>query len=157
MGCCMIFGNIFPSFFIYHSLNRITRRDHTFDNFTYILQVGAKTNDNYPLALTVAATLPKERAPGKDEKPEDKDKLDKDFKERLKKLEEKLAQEKAYEKWTYLVSSWTVDALLKERSQLMAEKKEEPKKDEARKEDPKEDDKPAASEEKKDPPKTEAK
>ncbi len=101
----------------------------TFDNFSYVLKVGTKTNDNYPLALTVAAQLQKERTPGKDEKPEDKDKLDKEFKEKQKKLEEKLAQEKNYEKWTYLVSSWTLEPLLKERSQLLVEKKEEPKKD----------------------------
>jgi hypothetical protein len=82
----------------------------TFDNFTYTLKVGQKT-------------------PGKDEKPEDKDKLDKEFKEKQKKLEEKLSQEKPFEKWTYLVSNWTLDSLLKERSQLLVEKKEEPKKD----------------------------
>src|SRR6266581_3967534 len=102
----------------------------TFDNFNYTLKVGQKTNDNYPLAMSVSAQLPKERTPGKDEKPEDKTKLDKDFKEKQKKLEEKLAQEKTFENWVYLVSSWTVDPLLKERSQLMVEKKEEPKKEE---------------------------
>ena len=102
----------------------------TFDNFNYTLKVGQKTNDNYPLAMSVSAQLPKERTPGKDEKPEDKTKLDKEFKEKQKKLEEKLAQEKTFENWVYLVSSWTVDPLLKERSQLMVEKKEEPKKEE---------------------------
>lgn len=103
----------------------------TFDNFTYTLQVGTKTNDNFPVELSVAADLPKERVPGKDEKKEDKDKLDKQFKESQKKLEDKLAQEKSYEKWIYLVPSYTVDSLLKERSQLLAEKKEEPKKESA--------------------------
>jgi hypothetical protein len=107
----------------------------TFDHFTYTLKLGQKTNDNFPLALTVVAQLPKERTPGKDEKAEDKDKLDKEFKEQQKKLEEKLAQEKSYEKWVYLVSTWTVDPLLKERSQLLVEKKEEPKKGEAKKEE----------------------
>src|SRR5438876_874591 len=102
----------------------------TFDNFNYALKVGQKTNDNYPVAISVSAQLPKERTPGKDEKPEDKTKLDKEFKEKQKKLEEKLAQEKTFENWVYLVSSWTVDPLLKERSQLMVEKKEEPKKEE---------------------------
>jgi hypothetical protein len=101
----------------------------TFDNFTYSFKLGQKTNDNVPLTLNIAAQLSKERVPAKDEKPEDKDKLDKEFKEKQKKLEEKLAQEKGYEKWIYLVSSWSVDPVLKERSQLMAEKKEE-KKDE---------------------------
>ena len=47
----------------------------TFDNFTYTLKVGPKTNDNYALALTVEAQWPKERVPGKDEKPEEKAKF----------------------------------------------------------------------------------
>lgn len=102
----------------------------TFDNFNYTLKVGAKTNDAYAMAMTVSANLPKERTPGKDEKPEDKTKLDKEFKDKQQKLEEKLTQEKPYEKWVYLVSSWTLDPVLKERSQLLVEKKEEPKKDE---------------------------
>jgi hypothetical protein len=99
----------------------------TFDNFTYTLKVGQKTNDNYALAMTVTAQLPSERTAGKDEKPEDKARLDKEFKDNQKKLEDKLAQEKPYENWVYLVSSWTLDPLLKERSQLLVEKKEEPK------------------------------
>jgi len=102
----------------------------TFDNFSYTLKIGQKTNDNYPLTLAVAAHIPNERAPGKDEKPQDKTKLDKEFKDNQKKLEDKLTQDKACEPWIYLVSTWTVEPLLKERSQLMAEKKEEPKKDE---------------------------
>lgn len=99
----------------------------TFDGFAYAVKVGQKTNDNYPILVNVTAQLPKERTPGKDEKPEDKAKLDKEFKDQQKKLEEKLAQERTFEKWTYLVSSWTLDPLLKERAQFMAEKKEEPK------------------------------
>ena len=102
----------------------------TFDNFTYTLKVGQKTNDNLPMLVTVTAQIPKERTPGKDEKAEDKARLDKEFKEKQKKLEEKLAQEKSFEKWVYLISNWTVDSLLKDRAQLLVEKKEEPKKDE---------------------------
>ena len=101
----------------------------TFDDFVYTLKVGLKTNDNYALAINVAAQLSKDRAPGKDEKPEDKAKLDKEFKEKQQKLEDKLNQEKSCEKWVYLVSSWTLDPLLKERSHILVEKKEEPKKD----------------------------
>ena len=82
------------------------------------------------MALAVTAQIPKERTPGKDEKAEDKAKLDKEFKDQQKKLEDKLSQEQAYEKWVYLVSNWTVDSLLKDRAQLLVEKKEEPKKDE---------------------------
>ena len=105
----------------------------TFDNFIYTLKVGTKTNDNYPLLVAVQAELPKERTPAKDEKPADKDKLDKEFKDQQKKLQDKLAQEQAFQNWTYLVSSWTLDPLLKTRAQLLVEKKEEPKKTEPNK------------------------
>jgi hypothetical protein len=57
----------------------------TFENFIYTLKVGLKTNDNYPISLALAAQPPKERTPAKDEKPEDKDKLDKEFKETAEK------------------------------------------------------------------------
>lgn len=101
----------------------------TFDNFTYTIKAGQKTNDNYPITVAVSAQLIKERTPGKDEKPEDKAKLDKEFKDKLTKLEEKLTQEKSYEKWVYLVSSWSLDSLLKERGQLLVDKKADDKKD----------------------------
>jgi hypothetical protein len=100
----------------------------TFDNFTYTIKVGKKTSDdNYYMTVAVNAELPKERTPGKDEKPEDKEKLDKEFKEKMDKLREKLKQEQAHEKTTYIVAKWTLDSLLKERSQLLAEKKDEAK------------------------------
>ncbi len=107
----------------------------TFDGFNYTVSVGSKTNDSFPVTVAVVADLPKERTPGKDEKPEDKTKLDKEFADAQKQLAEKLATEQAFAKWTYLVSSWTVDPLLKERSQLLAEKKEEPKPGETKPED----------------------
>ena len=73
------------------------------------------------------ADLAKERAPGKDEKPEDKAKLDKEFKERADKLAEKLKLEKTFEGHTYLVSKFSVDALLKDRASFIAKKEDEKK------------------------------
>ena len=117
--------------------NPIVAKLDTFDGFSYAIKIGTKTNeDNYYVNASVSADLPKERTPGKDEKPEDKEKLDKEFKEKISKLDEKLKQEKAFEKWTYLVSKWTVDPLLKERKDLLAEKKEEPKKEENKEDKP---------------------
>ena len=101
----------------------------TFDNFTYTVKVGQKTNDNMPMVVAITAQIPKERTPGKDEKAEDKARLDKEFKDKQKKLEDKLAQEKRFENWKYLVSNWTLESLLKDRGQLLVEKKEEPKKE----------------------------
>jgi hypothetical protein len=100
----------------------------TFDGFNYEAKVGGKTGeDNYYFQVAVEASLPKERTAGKDEKPEDKTKLDKEFKEKNDKLQEKLKTEKDYAKWTYVVTKWSIDPLLKERKDLLAEKKEEPK------------------------------
>ena len=103
----------------------------TFDGFVYTAKIGNKTGDeNYYLAMAVKGNLPTERTAGKDEKPEDKEKLDKEFKEKAAKLKEKFDKEKAIESWTYLVSKWTIDPLLKERKDLLAEKKDDTKKDE---------------------------
>lgn len=100
----------------------------TFDGFNYDVKIGNKTgDDNYFFQMAVNASLPKERTAGKDEKPEEKTKLDKEFKEKNDKLQEKLKTEKDYEKWIYVVSKWTIDPLFKERKDLLAEKKEEPK------------------------------
>ena len=41
----------------------------------------------------------------------------------------KLAADGKFAKWTYLVSKYTLDSVLKSRADLMVEKKEEPKPD----------------------------
>jgi hypothetical protein len=99
----------------------------TFDNFDYTITLGAKTNDDYLTTVAVAAQLPKQRTPGKNEKAEDKARLDKEFADAQQKLADKLKQEQDYEHWTYSVPSWVVDPVLKQRGELLAEKKEEPK------------------------------
>jgi hypothetical protein len=98
----------------------------TFDDFTYTVKVGNKSGeDAYYMTVAVAAEIPQQRVAPADEKAEDKEKLDKEFKEKTDKLNDKLKQEKALEKWTFLVSKWTFDSLLKERHALMAEKKDD--------------------------------
>ena len=98
----------------------------TFDNFTYKIEIGKVTDDAYPVRVAVSAAPAKERTPGKDEKPEDKTRLDEEFKATLKKLEDKLAAEKKFEARTYSVEKFTLEALLKDRTALLAEKKPEP-------------------------------
>ncbi len=102
----------------------------TFEGFTYELQIGKAADENYPLNVAVAGSFTQTRTAGKDEKPEDKEKLDKEFKESLAKLEERLKAEKKVNGWPYLISKWTLDPLLRDRSQLLVEeKKEEPPKE----------------------------
>ena len=102
----------------------------TFDQFTYTLKIGAKTPENdYNLNVAVAASFPTERTPGKDEKPDGKKALDKEFQDKLKAQQDKLKQEKALDKATYLVNSWLIDPFIRPRAQLMVDKKDEKKDD----------------------------
>jgi hypothetical protein len=102
----------------------------TFDHFTYTLKIGAKTPENdYHMNVAVAADFPTERKAGKDEKPEGKKALDKEFQDKLKTLQDKLRQEKSLDHWTYLVNNWLIDPLIRTRTQLMVEKKVEKKDD----------------------------
>jgi hypothetical protein len=96
----------------------------TLDGFHYELKIGATNEENAYLQIAVSAELPKERTPGKDEKAEDKEKLDKEFKERLEKLKDKLATEQQFAGWVYLVSKWTLDAVLKDRHEFLEAKPE---------------------------------
>lgn len=103
----------------------ITAQLNTFDGFTYVLEIGAEDADtNYPVNIKVSATLPEAREKAEDETEEDTARLDKEFEENKKTLTEKLAKEKAFESWTYLVSKWTVDALLNKRSDLIKQPEE---------------------------------
>ncbi|MFO1501946.1 MAG: DUF4340 domain-containing protein [Verrucomicrobiota bacterium] len=109
----------------------VVAKIETFDNFAYTIKAAkakGTNEDNFHLQMTVSADLVKQRTPGKDEKPEDKEKLDKEFQDKLKKLEDKLKQEKSYEKWTYVVSKWTIDPILKQRKDFLADKKADDKK-----------------------------
>lgn len=102
----------------------------TFEGFAYTVQVVKKGKDSsdekYYLTVAVSADIPRERAAGKDEKEEDKKKKDEEFKTQKKTLEDKLAREKKAEGWTYEVSSYTVTALMKKRSEVLKEKPASP-------------------------------
>ena len=100
----------------------------TFDNFTYNIKIGKKTPEgDYNLTVAVTGSAPAERTPGKDEKPDDKKRLDKEFLDKTKATATKLDQEKALAKWTYIVNSWLIDPLIRDRAQLMVQKKDDKK------------------------------
>jgi Domain of unknown function (DUF4340) len=92
----------------------------TFDGFTYVLKAGKETNGNQPVIIDVSANLAKERTPGKDEKPEDKTRLDEEFKTKLKGFEDKLAAEKKFEGRPFLIAKSTLDMVVKDRAALIA-------------------------------------
>ncbi len=92
----------------------------TFDGFTYVLKAGKETNGNQPVTIEVNGKFAKERTPGKDEKPEDKTRLDEEFKKKLKDYEDKLAAEKKFEGRPFLIAKSTLDLVVKDRAALLA-------------------------------------
>ena len=100
----------------------------TSSGWTYTIKIGkAQEGDRYPVQFSTEAQLLTQRNPAKDEKKEEAEKFNKDFAEKLKKQQEKLAAEQSRGRWTYLVSKWSIDSILKKRSELMVD----PKKDAA--------------------------
>ncbi|MBL9132810.1 MAG: DUF4340 domain-containing protein [Verrucomicrobiaceae bacterium] len=106
---------------------------NTFDGFTYNLQAVKKSvdgGDKWFMTVTTTAKIADKRdtsKDAKDEKPEDKKKKDDEFAAEKKTLEEKLAKEKAADGWVYEVTEYTINTLLKKRSEIVKveEKKEE--------------------------------
>jgi len=106
----------------------------TFEGFTYdiALQPAKATTpaqegegaqpaaEEYLMEIKVSAELPKERKKPEEEKPEDAVTADKAFAERVITLTESLETSKSLEGVTFVVSKFTVDALLKGRAELMS-------------------------------------
>jgi hypothetical protein len=95
---------------------------NTEDGFTYILKVGKKTGESYPVTVTVNADIAQARTAAKDEKPEEKTKLDKEFQTKKENLEKKLAKEKKLEGRIFLVPKFGIEQLEKPRADLLAPK-----------------------------------
>lgn len=102
----------------------VTVTAETFDNLTYALKIARKkAGGDYDVSFAVSGEPPRQRVPEKGEKPEEKARRDKEFAENLKKLEERIAREKALAKWTYVVSGKQLAPLVKDRIQFVAAKK----------------------------------
>jgi len=85
----------------------------TADGFAYDFKVGTKTNDNYPVSFSLSAVLPATTnglAAGVT----------------LDSLKQKLAAESALTNWSYLVPAWTLDPVLKGRSEWLVTVTNEP-------------------------------
>ena len=100
----------------------------TFDGITYTLRVGNAAGQNYYLGFQVEGEPAKQRVAPKGEKAEDKARNDKSFEDRRKKLVEQIEREKRLSRWTYLVAKNSIEPLLRDRTQLLPEKKKSIKK-----------------------------
>ncbi len=92
----------------------------TEEGFNYQLRVGKMVDQSYAVTVSVSANLVNARTPSKDEKPEDKAKLDKEFQTRHETLEKKLGKEKKLEGRIFLVPKYGIDQLKKKRADLLA-------------------------------------
>jgi len=97
----------------------------TFDGFTYTANIGPKADENYPIRFSIAGKIAAERIPAKDEKPDDKIRINKEFNDRQKKLNEQLIRETAFTNWIFQIPAYTLDSWLKPRGQLLLEVKKD--------------------------------
>jgi hypothetical protein len=100
-----------------------TIRAETFDGLTYTVRVGDRTGDNYYVAVAVAGDPPATRTPDKGESAEEKAKKDKAFADEKARLAERLARERRLDGWRYVVAKSAVEPLLRDRAQMLPEKK----------------------------------
>lgn len=96
----------------------------TFDRFAYTLNV-ARAGDQSQVSVAVKAEIATERIASTGEKPQDKEKLDAEFRAQTKKLQEKLAHEQSLVSWVYVINTWVIDPLIQPRAQMMQGYKDE--------------------------------
>lgn len=99
----------------------------TFEGFHYTItlqpiktQESQNPSENYLMTLSLTAELPKTRNKPANETPEQAQAADKAFNERLETLTQRLKATKALEGRTFEVTKFTLDALLKNRTDLMS-------------------------------------
>lgn len=93
----------------------------TYDQLNYTIKFAPRPGaEDYYLTVAVSGEPPRVRTPEKGEKPADKERLDKQFDESLKKLDERLAREKRLAAWTYVVSAKMLEPFSKDRGELVA-------------------------------------
>ena len=93
---------------------------NTSEGFEYALKVGDSTDGSDKIiSVAITANFPEKRTPAENESAEDKKKLDEEWAAAQKTLQDKLANEQKFTQHAYRVSSYTVDAILKKRSELI--------------------------------------
>jgi hypothetical protein len=105
----------------------VTLRIDTFHNTRYTLQLGRQEGELRYMRVQLTGDPPKTRTPGKDESAEDKEKKDKEFEENYEGQLSQLEREGRLKGWTYLVRNSDIESLLRDRSQLLPEKKKDEK------------------------------
>jgi len=92
-----------------------------FDGFEYRLAIGKEGPEKSRyVQVNVSGHFNEVRSPEPNEKPEDKQKRDDEFRKHLADLKQRLEKEQKFQHWVYLVPEWSVEQLLKPRSEVVA-------------------------------------
>ena len=95
----------------------------TFDNLVYTLKFKKTAKgDDYFMSFKVTGEPPKSRTVEKGEKPQDKERRDKEFAETRKRLEGRIAFENVLGQWTYVIAKGELEPLLRSRSDMTVPK-----------------------------------
>jgi hypothetical protein len=96
----------------------------TLDGLEYAIQVGKLEGDNYYVSFRPGGTLNKSRTPAPNEKPEDKERLDKEHAERIKQIEERAPREAVLARHVLLIPKTKLADTLVKRDELLAKPEE---------------------------------
>ena len=90
------------------------------------MELGSPNEDEeYPVRVGITAEIAETRVAPEEESDEDKERLDKEHAEQVAKLKEKMEAESGLAGKVFWVSKWTVDTLLKVRSELIKQPEDE--------------------------------
>jgi hypothetical protein len=94
----------------------------TLDGLSYAIRVGRLQGDNYYVSFKPGGALVKQRTPEKGEKAEDGARRDKDFADRVQRIEARLPRERMLSGYVLLMPKAKLEDVLKKRSELLEQK-----------------------------------
>ena len=94
----------------------------TLEGLSYAIRIGKPEGDNYYLSFKPGGELVKERKPEKGEKTEDRARRDKDYADRIKRIEARQPRERLLSGYVLLVPKSKLEDVFKKRSELLEKK-----------------------------------
>jgi len=94
----------------------------TLEGLSYAIRIGRLDGDNYYVSFKPGGALIKERKPEKGEKAADRARRDKDYADRVKRIEARLPRERVLSNYVLLVPKSKLEDVLKKRSELLEKK-----------------------------------
>ncbi|MDH4191729.1 MAG: DUF4340 domain-containing protein [Betaproteobacteria bacterium] len=94
----------------------------TFDGLSYAIRIGTLAGEHYPVSFSLGGSLVKTRRPEKGEKAADAARRDKEFAERIQKIDQRLPRERAQSAHVLLIPKSKLEDVLKKRADLLEKK-----------------------------------